>query len=284
MLLLYSPSFGLCTIDPTTSIPTLGKELLLHVKESLETLFLSCFPKLLTTALDPLFTCSSSEENLLKNMELFDKLSLRFQDRVLFVKDVVGSDICTWYFYGHGKTQAEVCCQSIVYGTDRKHVKIEFPEVRVYDEVLNILLYEDRYADAKHAAAAKRRAANLARKGVAGEVPSLPHPLGGGGGAAAAVGGGGGAVEAAAVGGAEAGAGGSGHEAAIAQLSVNSSEDELLVDAHLIRCPSTQSMITMCRIPIVTAPGELESLLGSTWRVSSSCWMLLTLATQIITC
>ncbi|BES97674.1 BTB POZ domain-containing adapter for CUL3-mediated RhoA degradation protein [Nesidiocoris tenuis] len=88
---------------------------------------------------------STSDDNLLKNIELFDKLSLRFSGRVLFIKDVIGSsEICCWGFYGHGKKVAEVCCTSIVYATDKKHTKVEFPEARIYEETLNILLYENR--------------------------------------------------------------------------------------------------------------------------------------------
>ena len=69
--------------------------------------------------------CSTSDDNLLKNIELFDKLSLRFSGRVLFIKDVIGSsEICCWSFYGHGKKVAEVCCTSIVYATDKKHTKV----------------------------------------------------------------------------------------------------------------------------------------------------------------
>lgn len=69
--------------------------------------------------------CSTSDDNLLKNIELFDKLSLRFSGRVLFIKDVIGSsEICCWTFYGHGRKVAEVCCHSIVYTTDKKHTKV----------------------------------------------------------------------------------------------------------------------------------------------------------------
>lgn len=53
-------------------------------------------------------------------------------------------EICCWAFYGHGKKIAEVCCESIVYATDRKHTKIEFPEAKILDETLNIMLYERR--------------------------------------------------------------------------------------------------------------------------------------------
>ncbi|XP_064652497.1 BTB/POZ domain-containing adapter for CUL3-mediated RhoA degradation protein 3-like [Lineus longissimus] len=88
---------------------------------------------------------SNSDDNLLRNIELFDKLSLRFNGRVLFIKDVIGSnEICCWSFYGHGTKVAETCCTSIVYGTDKKHTKVEFPEAKIYEETLNVLLYEDR--------------------------------------------------------------------------------------------------------------------------------------------
>lgn len=88
---------------------------------------------------------TTSDDNLLKNIELFDKLSLRFSGRILFIKDVIGSsEIACWVFYGNGKKIAEVCCTSIVYTTDRKHTKVEFPESRIYEETLHTLLYENR--------------------------------------------------------------------------------------------------------------------------------------------
>lgn len=88
---------------------------------------------------------NTSDDNLLKNIELFDKLSLRFSGRILFIKDVIGSsEIACWVFYGNGKKIAEVCCTSIVYTTDKKHTKVEFPEARIYEETLQALLYENR--------------------------------------------------------------------------------------------------------------------------------------------
>lgn len=67
---------------------------------------------------------SNSDDNLLKNIELFDKLSLRFNGRVLFIKDVIGDEICCWSFYGQGRKLAEVCCTSIVYATEKKQTKV----------------------------------------------------------------------------------------------------------------------------------------------------------------
>lgn len=121
-----------------------------------------------------LSSSSNSDDNMLKNIELFDKLSLRFNGRVLFIKDVIGDEICCWSFYGQGRKIAEVCCTSIVYATEKKQTKVdfpnwrvldhrapvcclnilanllcntlvsqvEFPEARIYEETLNILLYE----------------------------------------------------------------------------------------------------------------------------------------------
>ncbi|XP_075993259.1 BTB/POZ domain-containing adapter for CUL3-mediated RhoA degradation protein 2 [Genypterus blacodes] len=85
---------------------------------------------------------SNSDDNLLKNIELFDRLSLSFNGRVLFMKDVIGDEICCWSYYGQGRKLAEVCCTSMVYATEKKQTKVEFPEARIYEETLNTLLYE----------------------------------------------------------------------------------------------------------------------------------------------
>ncbi|XP_019854127.1 PREDICTED: BTB/POZ domain-containing adapter for CUL3-mediated RhoA degradation protein 3-like [Amphimedon queenslandica] len=62
---------------------------------------------------------------------------------IKFIKDIVGrGEICCWAFYGNARKVAEVCCESIVYATDRKHTKIEFPEAKILEETLNIMLYE----------------------------------------------------------------------------------------------------------------------------------------------
>lgn len=91
------------------------------------------------------FIYRTSDENLLKNLEMFDRLALRFNGRIHFIKDAIGpAEICCWRFYGNGKKFAEVCCTSIVYATDRKHTKVEFPEARIYEETLNSFLYENR--------------------------------------------------------------------------------------------------------------------------------------------
>ena len=124
----------------------------------------------------------ASDDNLLKNIELFDKLSLRFSNRVLFIKDVIGSnEICCWSFYGHGKKIAEVCCTAIVYATDRKNTKVEFPEARIYEETLNCLLYENRIGpdqDLMQATSSKNAVASY----TSDDETDERNRLGGGGG------------------------------------------------------------------------------------------------------
>lgn len=82
----------------------------------------------------------------MKNLELFDRLAVKFHDRILFVKgeslckstawsklkdsafcvDVgsESSEVCQWKFFGKGAKRAEVCCTSIVYATDKKQTKV----------------------------------------------------------------------------------------------------------------------------------------------------------------
>lgn len=85
-----------------------------------------------------LSSSSNSDDNMLKNIELFDKLSLRFNGRVLFIKDVIGDEICCWSFYGQGRKIAEVCCTSIVYATEKKQTKVDFPNWRVLNHTATV--------------------------------------------------------------------------------------------------------------------------------------------------
>ena len=72
---------------------------------------------------------SQSDENLLKNIELFDKLAVLYQGRLNFFKDIFGfssNEICQWTFYNKlGQKRAEVCCSSIVYATEKKNIKVQ---------------------------------------------------------------------------------------------------------------------------------------------------------------
>jgi len=89
---------------------------------------------------------TQSDENLLKNIELFDKLAVLYQGRFNFFKDIFGfssNEICQWTFYSKsGQKRAEVCCSSIVYATERKNIKIEFPEAKVQEELIFLIADE----------------------------------------------------------------------------------------------------------------------------------------------
>ncbi|EPB80282.1 K+ channel tetramerisation domain protein [Ancylostoma ceylanicum] len=67
---------------------------------------------------------SQSDDNIMKNLELFDRLAVKFHDRILFVKGTFSSEVCQWKFFGKGAKRAEVCCTSIVYATDKKQTKV----------------------------------------------------------------------------------------------------------------------------------------------------------------
>lgn len=117
---------------------------------------------------------SNSDDHLLKNIELFDKLSLSYNGRVLFIKDVIGDEICCWSFYGLGRKLAEVCCTSIVYATEKKQTKVEFPEARIYEETLNALLYETLPVPADSLLEATRRRCCHAQRGSHSEEEEGP--------------------------------------------------------------------------------------------------------------
>jgi len=85
-----------------------------------------------------------SVDTLLCNIELFDKLSSQHHNRLCFIRDLSGrNEICCWTFYGGGKKLSEISCTSIMYATERKQTKIEFPEAKILEETLNCTLYQN---------------------------------------------------------------------------------------------------------------------------------------------
>ena len=99
------------------------------------------------------------------------------------MKDIVGrGEICQWSFYGHGKKVAEISCESIVYATEKKHTKIEFPEARILEEALTIMLYErpfesvDRIRAARVEAASRRRHFEDFLSDLEDDIPGSPPP------------------------------------------------------------------------------------------------------------
>jgi BTB/POZ domain-containing adapter for CUL3-mediated RhoA degradation protein len=89
---------------------------------------------------------NNSDDNLLKNIELFERMAIKFKNRIMFIKDTASTEeICCWYFHGNGKKLSEVCCTSIVYTTEKKQTKVEFPDSKILEEIfVNAVLFESK--------------------------------------------------------------------------------------------------------------------------------------------
>ena len=78
---------------------------------------------------------------------------------------------------------AEISCESIVYATEKKHTKIEFPEARILEEALNVMLFERPFENADRIRAARLDAASRRRhfgdflSDFEDELSSSPPPL-----------------------------------------------------------------------------------------------------------
>ena len=81
-------------------------------------------------------------------------MAIKFKNRIMFIKDTTSNEeICCWYFHGAGKKLAEVCCTSIVYTTEKKQTKVEFPDSKILEEIfVNAVLFEtkDESSDASN--------------------------------------------------------------------------------------------------------------------------------------
>lgn len=83
---------------------------------------------------------NNSDDNLLKNIELFERMAIKFKNKITFIKDTTSNEeICCWYFHGMGKKIVEVCCTSIVYTTEKKQTKVEFPDSKILEHIVSIL-------------------------------------------------------------------------------------------------------------------------------------------------
>uniref|UniRef100_A0A8C8J8U5 BTB domain-containing protein n=1 Tax=Oncorhynchus tshawytscha TaxID=74940 RepID=A0A8C8J8U5_ONCTS len=90
----------------------------------------------------PLVTSSKEDHRLIATS---NKPTVKLlHNKTVLNKDVIGDEICCWSLYGQGRKIAEVCCTSIVYATEKKQTKVDFPEAWIYEEPLNILLYESQ--------------------------------------------------------------------------------------------------------------------------------------------
>ncbi|CAB3402788.1 unnamed protein product [Caenorhabditis bovis] len=69
---------------------------------------------------------AQADDHFMKNLELFERLAVKFHHRIFFVKDngYDSPEVCQWQFYGDGVLRGQVCCTSIVYAPDRKQTKM----------------------------------------------------------------------------------------------------------------------------------------------------------------
>jgi hypothetical protein len=81
-------------------------------------------------------------------------MAIKFKNRIMFCKDTTSTEeICCWYFHGNGRKLAEVCCTSIVYTTEKKQTKVEFPDSKILEEIfVNAVLFENKETGADNSA------------------------------------------------------------------------------------------------------------------------------------
>ncbi|KAL3311125.1 BTB/POZ domain-containing adapter for CUL3-mediated RhoA degradation protein 2, partial [Cichlidogyrus casuarinus] len=91
---------------------------------------------------------SNSHDSLLRNIECLEKYALMFGHSVVFVKDVrvkaEQNEICEWGFYFRGYRLKSIDCIAIHYSSDKRLIKVEFPESRIHEEMLFLLSVETR--------------------------------------------------------------------------------------------------------------------------------------------
>ncbi|GAA50947.1 BTB/POZ domain-containing adapter for CUL3-mediated RhoA degradation protein [Clonorchis sinensis] len=91
---------------------------------------------------------SNSHDNLLRNIECLEKYALMFPDKVLFVKDVRDkseqNEICEWSYYYRGHRLKSIDCIAIHYSSEKRLIKVEFPESRIHEEMLSLLSVDIR--------------------------------------------------------------------------------------------------------------------------------------------
>jgi BTB/POZ domain-containing adapter for CUL3-mediated RhoA degradation protein len=107
---------------------------------------------------------NNSDDNLLKNIELFERMAIKFKNRIMFIKDTASTEeICCWYFHGNGKKLSEVCCTSIVYTTEKKQTKVEFPDSKILEEIfVNAVLFESKETNGDNASYNQQMLGHLA--------------------------------------------------------------------------------------------------------------------------
>nr|CAH8870354.1 unnamed protein product [Trichobilharzia regenti] len=106
---------------------------------------------------------SNSHDNLLRNIECLEKYALMFPATVLFVKDVRDkseqNEICEWSYYCRGHRLRSIDCIAIHYSSEKRLIKVEFPESRIHEEMLSLLSVASRnLSDAELLEIAMRKA------------------------------------------------------------------------------------------------------------------------------
>ncbi|KAL5105595.1 Adenosylhomocysteinase B [Taenia crassiceps] len=91
---------------------------------------------------------NNSHDNLLRNIECLEKYALMFADRVVFIKDVRDkceqNEICEWGFYWRCHKLKSIDCIAIHYSSEKRLIKVEFPESKIHEEMLFLLSISDR--------------------------------------------------------------------------------------------------------------------------------------------
>ncbi|CAH8666667.1 unnamed protein product [Schistosoma bovis] len=123
---------------------------------------------------------SNSHDNLLRNIECLEKYALMFPATVLFVKDVRDkseqNEICEWSYYCRGHRLKSIDCIAIHYSSEKRLIKVEFPESRIHEEMLSLLSVASRnLSDAELLEIAMRKA-NCVSGSVSGALVSYSVP------------------------------------------------------------------------------------------------------------
>nr|CDS29275.1 BTB:POZ domain containing protein [Hymenolepis microstoma] len=121
---------------------------------------------------------NNSHDNLLRNIECLEKYALMFADRVVFIKDVRDkceqNEICEWGFYWRCHKLKSIDCIAIHYSSEKRLIKVEFPESKIHEEMLFLLSISDRDmtdAEILDIAICRGSAAGLGLTSTAASVP-----------------------------------------------------------------------------------------------------------------
>lgn len=101
-----------------------------------------------------------------------------FADRVVFIKDVRDkceqNEICEWGFYWRCHKLKSIDCIAIHYSSEKRLIKVEFPESKIHEEMLFLLSISDRDmtdAEILDTAICRGSAAGLGLTSTAANVP-----------------------------------------------------------------------------------------------------------------